>query len=197
VGTNGKFLHANRKLCEMLGYTRDEILKHTIRQISHSDDERITDDIGAKLRSGEIEFFKAEKRYLRKNGTAIWVALTIAVKRDPNGHVLYDISVVEEITARKAAEDQVQYLATHVSMTGLPNRALFSRLLKHAIDYAGRYKHSFAVLFIDLDRFKQINDSLGHEAGDILLKSLSQRFRNCLRSSDVVARLGGDEYPVR
>jgi diguanylate cyclase (GGDEF)-like protein/PAS domain S-box-containing protein len=196
VGASGKFIHANRKLCEMLGYTKEEILKLTIRQISHPDDERITDEIRAKLRSGEIEFFKIEKRYLHKNGTPIWAALTIAVKRDPNGEALYDVSVVEDITARKAAEDQVQYLATHDGMTGLPNRSLFSQLVKNAIEYSSRYKHTFAVLFIDLDRFKQINDSLGHEAGDILLKTVAHRFRNCLRSSDVVARLGGDEFVV-
>lgn len=196
IGANGKFLHANRKLCEMLGYGRDELLKLTVKQISHPDDERVTDEIRAKLRSGEIESFRIEKRYLHKNGTAIWASLTIAVKRDLNGDPLYDVSVVEDITTRKAAEDQVQYLATHDGMTGLPNRSLFLQLLKNAIDYSSRYKHTFAVLFIDLDRFKQINDSLGHEAGDILLKTVAQRFRNCLRSSDVVARLGGDEFVV-
>jgi diguanylate cyclase (GGDEF)-like protein len=148
------------------------------------------------LRSGEIEFFKIEKRYLHKDGSPIWAALTIAVKRDPNGDALYDVSVVEDITARKAAEDQVQYLATHDGMTGLPNRSLFSQMLKNAIEYSSRYKQTIAVLFNDLDRFKQINDSLGHEAGDTLLKTVAMRFRNCLRSSDVVARLGGDEFVV-
>lgn len=196
VDVSGRFIHVNQQLCEMMGYTREELLGLTVKQISHPDDENVTDDVRNRLRSGEIDSFKMEKRYLRKDGTPIWVKLTIAVRRSPDGKPLYDISVVEDISARKEAEERVQYLATHDEMTDLPNRVMFSQFLNQAIETAQRYKRKFAVLFIDLDRFKHINDSLGHEAGDILLIEMSKRLKQSLRSSDVVARLGGDEFVV-
>ncbi len=196
VGKGGRFIHVNRKLCDMLGYSREELLELTVKKISHPEDANVTDSYRDQLVTGQIDSFKVEKRYLRKDGSTIWVALTAAVKRGSGGKALYDVSVVEDISARKEAEVRVQYLATHDEMTGLPNRTLFGQLLKNSVENALRYQRNFAVLFVDLDRFKQINDSLGHEAGDILLKEMARRFRMCLRSGDVVARLGGDEFVV-
>ncbi|MBN8988046.1 MAG: GAF domain-containing protein [Rhizobiales bacterium] len=94
------------------------------------------------------------------------------------------------------ADERIEYLASHDSLTNLPNREMFNGLLRRTIDAAERYRRPFAVLFIDLDRFKIINDSLGHDAGDMLLVEIGGRLRNALRSSDVVARLGGDEFVV-
>lgn len=102
--------------------------------------------------------------------------------------------VAREITDRKLADERIQYLATHDGLTGLPNRMMFSELLTAAILSAHRYDRSFAVLFIDLDRFKTINDTLGHHAGDTLLKEAAARFKTALRASDMIARLGGDEF---
>ncbi|MCM5678151.1 PAS-domain containing protein [Schlegelella sp. S2-27] len=101
-----------------------------------------------------------------------------------------------DITQQKQAEERIQYLATHDSLTALPNRAWFSELLNLALHTARRYDRKLAVLFIDLDRFKIINDTLGHEAGDTLLREVAKRLAHCLRASDVVARLGGDEFVV-
>ena len=97
---------------------------------------------------------------------------------------------------RKLAAERIEYLAYYDSLTALPNRSLFSKHLHQALDMARRYGGSPAVLFVDLDRFKNINDTLGHEAGDLLLQEMAKRFRSCLRESDVVARLGGDEFVV-
>ena len=94
------------------------------------------------------------------------------------------------------ADERIEYLASHDSLTELPNREMFNELLRHAIEAARRHQRQFAVLFIDLDRFKIINDSLGHDAGDMLLVEIADRLRGALRSSDVVARLGGDEFVV-
>jgi diguanylate cyclase (GGDEF)-like protein/PAS domain S-box-containing protein len=196
IGEDGGFINVNQQLCSMLGYSREELLTLTVKHVSHPDDLSATDEARAKLHAGEIDSFKVEKRYLRKDGSPVWVRLTVALKRAPNGAPLYDISVVEDISDRKCAEERVQYLATHDEMTNLPNRAMFSQLLGHAIDSAARRNRKLAVLFIDLDRFKTINDSLGHHAGDQLLKELASRFKGCLRTSDVVARLGGDEFVV-
>ena len=196
IDEGGRFIHVNRQLCEMLGYSRDELLALTVRQVSHPDDTSVTDKARSRLRAGEIESFKTEKRYLRKDGTTVWVRITAAVKRDANGAPLYDISIVEDISDRKRAEERVQYLATHDEMTDLPNRAMFLQLLTRAIESASRRSRKAAVLFIDLDRFKIVNDCLGHAAGDALLKEIASRFKRSLRASDVVARLGGDEFMV-
>ncbi|CAG1017098.1 putative signaling protein [Burkholderiaceae bacterium] len=104
--------------------------------------------------------------------------------------------VGRDVTPQKIAEERIQYLATHDGLTELPNRVLFSQLLNNKIHNARRYRSTFAVMFIDLDRFKLVNDTLGHEAGDELLKEMASRFSACLRASDVVARLGGDEFVV-
>ncbi|MDB5839423.1 MAG: hypothetical protein JWQ23_1375 [Herminiimonas sp.] len=104
--------------------------------------------------------------------------------------------VSREITDQKLAEERIQYMATHDTLTKLPNRAMFSQLLNIAVSGALRYQRNFAVLFIDLDRFKIVNDTLGHEAGDLLLQEISQRFKNAIRASDVLARLGGDEFVI-
>jgi len=97
---------------------------------------------------------------------------------------------------RKQAEDRMEYLATHDGLTGLPNRAMFNHLLNASIRVGRRYERKFALMFIDLDRFKEVNDTLGHAAGDAVLVEVSNRLRGCLRGSDVVARLGGDEFVV-
>jgi diguanylate cyclase (GGDEF)-like protein/PAS domain S-box-containing protein len=196
VGDGGRFIYVNPQLCTMLGYTEQELLSMTVRDVSHPGDVALTDESRDKLRSGQIRSFKMEKRYLRKDGTPVWVGLTIASKRDRDGEHRYDISVVEDISARKGAEERIQYLATHDGLTGLPNRVMFGQILQLAIETARRYDRKLAVLFIDLDRFKIINDTLGHEAGDVLLREMAARLRECLRASDVVARLGGDEFVV-
>jgi diguanylate cyclase (GGDEF)-like protein/PAS domain S-box-containing protein len=192
----GRFIYANPQLCEMLGYTERELLALSVQDISHPGDVAASDDLHGRLRSGAIRSFKLEKRYLRKDGTPVWVGITVAMKRDRTGAPLYDISIVEDISARKRAEERIQYLATHDGLTGLPNRAMFGQLLNLAVETGRRYDRKFAVLFIDLDRFKVINDTLGHEAGDVLLREMAARLRECLRASDVVARLGGDEFVV-
>ncbi len=196
VDDAGRFLYVNPQLCAMLGYTEQELLARSVKEISHADDLDTTVALSTQLRDGTIPSFKIEKRYLRKDGTTMWAGLTIALKRDREGRKLYDVSVVEDISARKEAEQRVQYLASHDALTNLPNRATFSELLNAACATARRYDRRFAVLFVDLDRFKFINDTLGHDAGDIVLREAASRLRRCVRSSDIVARLGGDEFVV-
>jgi diguanylate cyclase (GGDEF)-like protein/PAS domain S-box-containing protein len=196
VDLDGRFIWVNQYLCEMLGYARDELLGRTIKQVSHPDDIGVTDQARADLHARRVDSLKIEKRYVRKDGAVIWVRITSASRSDGAGNVLYDISIVEDVSDRKAAEARVQYLATHDEMTGLPNRVLLNELVSEAIESAERDGRKCAVLFIDLDRFKIVNDSLGHHAGDVLLKEMSLRLRECVRESDVIARLGGDEFVV-
>ena len=120
--------------------------------------------------------------------------------REPDERLLQAMGVVGsqigQFLQRKQAEARIEYLATHDGLTALPNRTLFSQLLNGAVRSAQRYISSFAVLFIDLDGFKSVNDTLGHEVGDRLLQEMARRFADCMRSSDIVARLGGDEFVV-
>ena len=126
----------------------------------------------------------------------VWISISGEPVFDAAGRFKGYRGVGKDITARKVDEEYIQYLANHDPLTSLPNRSMFSEILNLALQNARRYHRHFALLFVDLDRFKIINDTLGHEAGDKLLKEMAQRLADTLRSSDVVARLGGDEFVV-
>ncbi|WP_148415469.1 bifunctional diguanylate cyclase/phosphodiesterase [Noviherbaspirillum massiliense] len=149
------------------------------------------------------EFLAAQRPYrdiimcrVLTDGSPFYISASGEAVFDGEGRFTGYRGVSREITDQKVAEERIQYLATHDGLTGLPNRAMFSHLLNAAISSSSRYERSFAVLFIDLDRFKFINDTLGHEAGDELLKEVTARFQKTLRASDTIARLGGDEFVV-
>lgn len=130
------------------------------------------------------------------NGRERWISVSGMPVFDKDGEFKGYRGIVKDISERKDNERRIQHLATHDTLTGLPNRAMFSELLSRAFYNAKRYDRKFAVLFIDLDRFKVINDSLGHDAGDILLKTAGKRLFHSIRESDAVARLGGDEFVI-
>jgi len=135
-------------------------------------------------------------RYSRADGTLRYISISGESMHSAQGTLTGYRGVGRDVTERKLAEDRIQHLATHDVLTGLPNRALFGELLAVAVHSAVRQRARLALLFIDLDRFKMINDTLGHDAGDLVLVETAQRLTGCLRSSDVVARLGGDEFVV-
>jgi diguanylate cyclase (GGDEF)-like protein/PAS domain S-box-containing protein len=130
------------------------------------------------------------------SGKTIWITISGEPIFDSSGAFKGYRGVGKEISERKKDEERIQFLANHDALTSLPNRAMFSEVLNLAIQNGHRYKRGFAVLFIDLDRFKIINDTMGHDAGDKLLKEMGTRLSETVRSSDVVARLGGDEFVV-
>jgi len=196
VAPGGRFIWTNSWMHAMLGYAKEELESLTVWDISHPDDLHKTDEDRAQMHSGVTDFLRTEKRYICKNGETIWVKIASAPRRDANGTLLYDISVVEDITPRKAAEARIQYLATHDELTGLPNRALFTEMLSQAIDAAQLKGGQCALIFIDLDRFKIVNDSLGHNAGDELLKEVARRIVRSAGSTAVTGRFGGDEFVV-
>jgi diguanylate cyclase (GGDEF)-like protein/PAS domain S-box-containing protein len=130
----------------------------------------------------------------RKDASTVWTETKVSFIRDKTQQPVGILGVMRDITERKRIEQQLSYMATHDTLTGLPNRLMFNQILNQAIRSAQRHKRQMAVFFVDLDRFKTINDTLGHEAGDRLLKEIARRFRRSLRSVDVVSRLGGDEF---
>lgn len=132
----------------------------------------------------------------RKNGEIYPEWLSISTVKNPEGQVSNYVAIFSDITERKASEDHVRHLAHHDALTNLPNRTLLMERLSHALAHAHRHSQMVAVMFLDLDRFKNINDTLGHAVGDQLLKSVAERLSECVREDDTVARLGGDEFVI-
>lgn len=163
----------------------------------HPDDAASKDEAMNNYLAGKSEKYVHEHRVICKDNSIKWMlSRGMIVKRDKNGKPLRMVGTHTDITARKLLEDKLKNLAHFDTLTNLPNRALFGDRLKLALAYAKREKKMLAVMFIDLDKFKEINDLYGHKAGDIVLKQVSQRLVSCVRESDSVARMGGDEFVV-
>jgi diguanylate cyclase (GGDEF)-like protein/PAS domain S-box-containing protein len=191
-----RFVDVNRTACRLLGYSREELLQigpQDVLPATREELERSYDELIAlpSDRTGVIPS-GMKSHYRCKDGSLLPFESTRHVLRSGDTHIIAAIS--RDIRERLAIEEKVTYLAQFDTLTGLPNRHLFRDRLTQAMALAKRNGWSMAVLFIDLDRFKLVNDTLGHGAGDELLKQAAVRLRNCLRASDTVGRLGGDEF---
>jgi diguanylate cyclase (GGDEF)-like protein/PAS domain S-box-containing protein len=192
----GNITFFNDVFANVLGYSQKELTGLNFRSfIKKEESDSVYRLFNQVFKTGEsTKNFPHE--FISTDGTVTSAEFSIFPKRDKEGKVYGFRGIGHDITERKHAEEKIKYLATHDSLTGLPNRLMFSQLLNHAIQSAKRYTRQFAVLFIDLDRFKIINDTLGHEAGDQLLQEIAMRLKQALRAVDVVARLGGDEFVI-
>ncbi|BBE50431.1 putative signaling protein [Ferriphaselus amnicola] len=320
VATDGRWLRVNQNLCAILGYSADELLKLTFSDITHPSDVGNDATLLFEMLAGKFDDHHVEKRYLHKDGSPVWVDLTLSLVRDETGSPEYFIAIIVDISARKLAEHEIQalrfqyqtlfdqmpdavvlfnlegkvtgynqealrqyeytaeemmnlripqfeakespeeyaehkrnieatgrddfetqhcskwgrimdiqaavrlvtlpdgmvvfqcafrditsqkqaqcrieFLANHDHLTGLPNRRLLRDRMERAIGNAVRHGSGVALLFLDLDHFKVINDTLGHEVGDMLLQAVAERLRTCVREQDSIARIGGDEFVV-
>jgi diguanylate cyclase (GGDEF)-like protein/PAS domain S-box-containing protein len=192
----GHFLRVNQKCADIVGYTREEMLALDFQFLTHPDDLEAELINLERLKAGEVREFEMEKRYFRKNGESIWVKLTASPMWQPGAKPDYHIAVIQDITGHKHAEEQIHRLAFYDSLTGLPNRRLFLDRLQQARIHSDRHQDNCAILFIDLDNFKTLNDTKGHDMGDLLLVEAAGRLRDSVRTSDTVARLGGDEFVI-
>ncbi|HKB63344.1 MAG TPA: EAL domain-containing protein [Burkholderiales bacterium] len=191
-----RFVDVNETACKLLGYSREELLRmgpQDVLPVGREDLERSYDELIARP-AGSADAFVAgmKSHYVCKDGSLLPFESTRHVLRSEETTLIAAIS--RDIRARLAIEEKVSYLAQFDALTGLPNRNLFQDRLTQAMALAKRNDWPMAVLFIDLDRFKLVNDTLGHGAGDKLLKEAAGRLRSCVRASDTVGRLGGDEF---
>jgi len=196
LSREGRFLRVNRKLSEIVGFSEIELLQRFFHQITYPDDLLEDRAMVASLVGGAIGDFQRETRYVCKDGRTVWVALSASTMREAASGQVRLILAVEDISRRKQAEEALLRMANHDALTGLPNRTLLEDRLAQAVCKAARAKRQVGVMFIDLDRFKHVNDSLGHEAGDQLIIEIARRLAGSLRESDTVARQGGDEFVV-
>jgi diguanylate cyclase (GGDEF)-like protein/PAS domain S-box-containing protein len=192
---DGRYLDANPALARIYGYESAEELINTLRDIRlqlYVDPDRREEFIRLVRARGSVSNF--ESQIYRKNGDIIWISENARVVFDESGNILLFEGTVEDITERKLYQARIEQQANYDTLTGLANRSLLNDRLQQAILTAARHETQLAVAFIDLDRFKFVNDSLGHHRGDDLLKVAAQRLCNCVRDCDTVARLGGDEF---
>lgn len=190
IGLDGTFREVNPATMPSLGYEPEELVGANLVSLVHPEDRDHTIQILAAVpRKCSADF---QSRVIRKDGTSAWFEWKATLLEGEG--VLFCIA--RDITERKEFEDQLSHLAFHDTLTDLPNRALFAERLKHALASAVRRKSTVALLFLDLDSFKAINDTLGHNAGDALLIQLAARLRPCVRNEDTLARFAGDEFTV-
>lgn len=194
VDMDGRWLQVNDALCRITGHSRSELEATTLRAITYPDDVDRDADLLRDLLDGRITSYQTEKRYRHAWGHHLWVQLTVSLVRDHRGKPLHVISQVQDISERKEMAARLEFLLDHDFLTGLYNRRRFEQDLAREVERASRYGGKGAVLMIDLDNFKDVNDTFGHKAGDDLLKGVAGALKHRLRQTDILARVGGDEF---
>jgi diguanylate cyclase (GGDEF)-like protein/PAS domain S-box-containing protein len=197
IAPSGQWLNVNRSLCASLGYSEEELLTKSFADVAHPEDASATLAQVEKLLDGQIRSYQVEQRFIHKLGHHVWMLLSISPVADAQGNPGHLVFQFQDITDRKMEEQRLIHNVFHDALTGLPNRALFMDRLRLATERSRRRKDQvFALLFLDLDGFKGINDSMGHIIGDQLLIEVSRRLSACLRTTDTIARLAGDEFTI-
>ena len=197
VSTDGKLMQANDSLCAMLGRASDELTGEDIAVLAHPED---FGELLAQMHHLVHEAsspLQLELRLRHKLGRTVWSSVNVSFFSDWSSKARCLIFQIQDVTARRTAETQLHHVAYHDALTALPNRTNFNVHLRRAIEASHAPGNTgFAAMYIDFDRFKVINDSLGHKAGDVFLVTVAARLQSCLRGRDVIARLGGDEFAI-
>ena len=192
---SGLFMQFNHAYAELTGYSTEELLSMTMMDITPMEyHEYETTRLADLLRTGQPQLY--QKDYIRKDGTRVPVEIKAHVEKNEKGDVQYYFAFVVDITERKRLEEKMLHMAHTDALTGLPNRRFFVDIIRVASAQALRHGTKMALLLIDLDRFKEVNDTLGHQTGDLLLVEVAARVRSVVRKSDTVCRTGGDEFNI-
>jgi diguanylate cyclase (GGDEF)-like protein/PAS domain S-box-containing protein len=192
----GRYLDVNKAMCELTGYDRERLLVMTYQSLTHPGDTDRDVVRAQRLVDGTIERHVGEKRYIHASGRVIEASVGASLIRDEDGQPLHIIAHIEDVSDRKRYETQLQYMANHDPLTGLFNRARLDEALDAHVTRVRRYGAVGALLLIDLDQFKSVNDRLGHSVGDGLLISVARIMQSRARDTDVLTRLGGDEFAL-
>lgn len=191
----GNILEANPALVRMFGYSVEEFRARNVSAMVHPEDAASVWQAYAELVRGDRDHFRVEKRFYRSDGGEIWSHLTVSLVRDESGAPHYQVAVLEDVSERHRLQARLEYQAYHDPLTGLPNRAMVSdRLAK--IFAESDESHRIGLCYLDLDGFKVVNDSLGHDIGDQLLIAVASRLASCCGPRQLVARMGGDEFVI-
>jgi len=196
LDSDGRWLLVNRALCDITGYTADELIGKRFDGIMHPDDALNDLEQRQRLLDGKIPAFQVEKRYFDAAGETVSAILSMSLVRDRAGAPLHYIAQVQDISDRKRLEEHLRHLADHDPLTGMRNRRLFEHDLRLQVARSQRYGEVAGLIVLDLDEFKRVNDTYGHKAGDDTLKAVARALTRRLRETDLVARLGGDEFAV-
>jgi diguanylate cyclase (GGDEF)-like protein/PAS domain S-box-containing protein len=196
VNLDGQLMRVNEALCVITGYNARELVTKTFQELTHPDDLDADLELARQLLAGQIQEYQIEKRYVDANGRHVWINLSGTLVRDGHGEPRHFIAQVQDIAERKRLEDRLRDLADHDSLTGLRNRRVFEEALLIQVGRCQRYGEQAALVMIDLDDFKAVNDTHGHRAGDRLLKAVAAAITGRIRATDTAARLGGDEFAV-
>jgi diguanylate cyclase (GGDEF)-like protein/PAS domain S-box-containing protein len=196
VTLDGNLVKVNRALCELFGYSVETLLTMNFFNLIHPDDFANSQNKIQQLLDDQIKIYQSEHQCSRKGNDSVWVSTTISLIRSEKGEPAYFVVQAQNITMQKKAEERLRHMAYHDPLTGLANRNKLEQFITQLLAQSRRHQESFAILFIDLDRFKNINDTIGHEAGDLLLQIVADRLKATIRNTDLVARLGGDEFVI-
>jgi diguanylate cyclase (GGDEF)-like protein/PAS domain S-box-containing protein len=196
VAPDGRYLRVNEALSQITGYGEEQLLRTNVDAITHPDDVHADRAAREDLVAGRLEIFRAEKRYLHAAGHTVWVSVHATLVRDADGRPSHILGQIQDVTERRRFEERLQHMVDHDSLTGLYNRRRFEQELDRHVAHIERYGAEGALLVLDLDDFKSVNDTLGHNAGDELIVSVGGMLKSKLRDSDVIARLGGDEFAI-
>lgn len=191
VKPDGSIIDSNKSAAIQYGYSREELLKMKLQDIRHSS---TMESYAAEMDSADLNGAIFESIHVKKDGT--FFPVEVSAKSSVINNELIRIHIIRNIAERKKAEAEISYLANYDSLTGIPNRGYILRQLKTSIDQAKRGNYKFALMLFDIDKFKRINDTYGHEMGDIVLKETANRVRGSIRESDFLGRLGGDEFII-
>jgi diguanylate cyclase (GGDEF)-like protein/PAS domain S-box-containing protein len=196
VSPEGRWQRANRALAELTGYPQDRLVGMGFGDITHPDD--LPKDINAlqEMVEGVRDSFQTENRYFHADGHVIWISLNVTIVRDSDGRPAYLLSQMQDISERKESEARLAHRASHDELTGLPNRGVLEDRMVLGLNRQRRERKPMALLYLDLDGFKRVNDTHGHDAGDYLLVAVAKRLTALVRPTDVVSRLGGDEFAI-
>jgi diguanylate cyclase (GGDEF)-like protein/PAS domain S-box-containing protein len=192
IDRNGAFLQTNAALSDMVGYDPDEMLSMQVSTLVHPDDRRVLEG----QQTGPLGGTDNDRRLIRADGTIIWASVRLASIVDQAGEAGFTLAQIIDITERRRSDAELFHLANHDPLTGLLNRRSFEAALEAHVARTRRYGPDGALLFVDIDHFKSVNDAHGHHLGDEVIVAVSNAMRTRLRSTDIIARVGGDEFAV-